>query len=134
MLVLPASEVHLWTIQLSSVPVDGPPFRRWLSTGEIERAERFRFDRHRQEYVNGRGTLRLILARYLGEKPEEIELAYGARGKPRLAGSSTLRFNLSHSGGMGILAITQDCELGADIEAIRPFDDLANIANRFFLP
>jgi 4'-phosphopantetheinyl transferase len=43
-----------------------------------------------------------------------------------------VRFNLSHSDGRAIYAVTLGREVGIDIERVRPLDDHQSIANRFF--
>jgi len=71
-------------------------------------------------------ALREVLARYLDEDPAEIELREGPHGKPALADpSSPLRFNLSHSGDLALVAVTQGREVGVDIQKIKPHRDIA---------
>lgn len=71
-------------------------------------------------------ALREVLARYLDEDPAGIELRRGAHGKPALADpSSPLRFNLSHSGDLALVAVTHGLEVGVDIQKIKPRRDIA---------
>ena len=80
-------------------------------------------------------ALREVLARYLDEDPARIELRRGERGKPAPADpSSPLRFNLSHSGGLALVAVTLGREVGVDVERIRPRRDLARLADRALDP
>jgi len=66
-------------------------------------------------------ALRRVLAVYLGEEPERIELAKGEHGKPRLAEApERLRFNLSHSGEVALVAVSGEFEVGVDVERMRP--------------
>jgi 4'-phosphopantetheinyl transferase len=74
---------------------------------------------------------RQILGRYLELPADRVELISESKGKPRLAGKSTLCFNLSHSGDLALLAVTSGREVGVDVEKMRfdlPVDGLA----RFF--
>lgn len=74
--------------------------------------------------------LRTILGRYLGQEPEEIELAPGPHGKPRLAdGPEGFGFNLSHSGPLALVAVAA-VEVGVDVERIKPRRDLIALADR----
>jgi phosphopantetheinyl transferase len=71
-------------------------------------------------------ALREVLARYLDEDPAGIELRRGEHGKPALADpSSPLRFNLSHSGDLALVAVTQGREVGVDVQKIKPRRDIA---------
>ena len=63
--------------------------------------------------------LRLGLAWYLQRPPHEIALRTGRRGKPCLGEISELHFNVTHSGGLGLLAFTTVGEIGIDIEEVR---------------
>lgn len=104
---------------------------RTLAGDERERADRFRFDAHRRAYVVGRGTLRTILARYLGADPARLSLGAGAHGKPFLAGAR-LRFNLSHSGDVALYAVATGVEVGIDVELITSGVNHDALAARFF--
>lgn len=86
----PVGEVHVWRLELESAR--RPAFRE---------------------------ALRQVLARYLGDEPERVELTVGEHGKPRLA-DERLHFNLSHSGAMGLVAVCRDREVGVDVERFRP--------------
>jgi 4'-phosphopantetheinyl transferase len=80
-------------------------------------------------------TLRRVLALYLDEAAEEIELAQGEHGKPRLAAEPPpLSFNLSHSGDLALVAVARDREVGVDVERVKPDRDLAAIAERALAP
>jgi 4'-phosphopantetheinyl transferase len=66
------------------------------------------------------GALRGVLSGYLGEDPAAIELRTGERGKPMLADPDRpLHFNLSHSGGLVLIAVCRDREVGVDVQRIR---------------
>ncbi|HKO39194.1 MAG TPA: hypothetical protein VJU14_12580 [Solirubrobacterales bacterium] len=66
-------------------------------------------------------ALRRVLAVYLREQPQEIELTRGKHGKPRLAADSArLEFNLSHSGDLALVAVSGTLEVGIDVERMRP--------------
>jgi 4'-phosphopantetheinyl transferase len=106
-----------------------------LCEEELVRATRFRFPRDRRRYVAARGTVRTVLGSYLGVGPGEVRFRYGQAGKPALelpAGFPDLRFNLSHSGDLGLLAVTFGREVGVDVEQMRAVTDLMGIAKRWF--
>ena len=55
----------------------------------------------------------------------------GEHGKPRLAdGPRRLSFNLSHSGGLVLIAVAVGREIGVDLERIEPSRDVMALAER----
>jgi 4'-phosphopantetheinyl transferase len=136
---LPAEEVHVWyRTLLPDIPNLGS-FYDLLSTDERERAGRYHFDRHRNEFILTRATLRILLAAYLEKSPEQFAFKYSAQGKPSLANETTdLRFNVSHTvsltDGLAALAFARNREIGVDVEKIRPDRDAGKLAERFFSP
>jgi 4'-phosphopantetheinyl transferase len=78
--------------------------------------------------------LRSILAHYLDCQPAQVRFVYAAHGKPMLAGATDLRFNLTHSHGLALLAVTRGREIGVDVEHIRDDIDREPLAERFFSP
>jgi 4'-phosphopantetheinyl transferase len=107
-----------------------------LSADERVRAERLVAARFRRRFVVARGALREILGSYAGIAPAAVGFRYGPRGKPALDVDDVdcLRFNLSHSGDRALVAVGWRCELGVDVEQIRPDRELDRIASRFFSP
>ena len=127
-----AGVVDVWRIVLDQEEARLETFRRTLEPHELERARRFHFDKHRNHFIVARGFLRSVLARYLGTQPESLSFVYGPYGKPALEGEHGLRFNLSHSNEVALLAVTRYAELGVDVEHIRADFATADIARRFF--
>ena len=105
-----------------------------LSADERVRAERFYFERDRKRFIVGRGLLRTILGRYLDIKPSRLQFCYQSHGKPVLAefGAGKLHFNLSHSQGLALYAVTREQEIGIDIEHVRHIPEADEIVKRFF--
>ena len=134
-LALPAAGIHLFSFSLDLSASRVSRLERLLAADELARAGRFKFLRHRTRYLAGRGMLRTILGRYLDRDPAELQFRCGANGKPALQGSDDherVRFNLSRSEGLGILAIQLNEDLGVDLECLRPFPDALQIAERLF--
>jgi 4'-phosphopantetheinyl transferase len=126
-------EVHVWFVELAAGAASVEACLRSLSANERERASRFRFEHLKTAFTLSRGILRVLLGRYLAFEPDRVRFAYGPRGKPRLAfPESPLEFNLAHSGRFAAYAFTVGCELGVDIEEVRPGRDQESIVRRFF--
>ena len=129
---LEAGTVHVWRISLDQQDETLERLRRTLEPEELDRAGRFHFEKHRRHFVVARGFLRSVVARYLETQPESLRFAYGEYGKPALAAEHVLRFNLSHSHEVALLAVALDAELGVDVEHIRADFASEDIARRFF--
>jgi len=80
-----------------------------------------------------RGSLREVLSVYLEQPAEGIEIVRGERGKPRLARGG-LEFNLSHSGELALIAVSQTRPVGVDIEQMKPGRDFLALAVRALSP
>jgi 4'-phosphopantetheinyl transferase len=129
---LEPDETHVWLLDLEVAETEAAALAALLSLEERARADAFRRDVHRRRYTAGRGRLRELLAAYAGGEPGTLPLVEGPNGKPELAGSE-LRFNLAHSEGVGICAVSR-AEVGVDVEVSqreRPTDWRA-VADRFF--
>jgi 4'-phosphopantetheinyl transferase len=126
--VATAAELHVWRAELDE---EGRPGPEGLPAAERERAQRIRRPESSARWAAARWALRLVLGRYLDEDPAAIELEDGAHGKPQLAaGPDRLAFNLSHSGGLALVAVTAGCEVGVDVERVAPDRDLVALARR----
>src|SRR5262249_40768520 len=112
----------------------------WDVLNEEERARGMRFirPRDRRRFVICRGSVRMILAGYLGISSREIEFRTGPGGKPGLvvAGGSSeasaWRFNVSHSDDMALLAVGRGRELGVDLERLRSIREAERIVESYF--
>jgi medium-chain acyl-[acyl-carrier-protein] hydrolase len=136
-LILARDEVHVWRAHLDRSPEEIQELRQTLTADEQRRADRFVFDKDRIQFTAARGILRALLGAYLGRDPRELRFTYNPQGKPALAGETepaALRFNLSHSHGLALYAVTWDREVGVDLEWMRPDFATEDIAERFFSP
>ena len=78
-------------------------------------------------------ALRDVLATYLEASPDAIRFVTGEHGKPELAGGE-LHFNLSHSGGVGLVAVSRERAVGVDVERIEARRDVLALAERALGP
>ena len=130
-----AREVHLWIVRLEASEAGFAKAWSWLAVDEATRADRFHFEKHRRAFVIGRAALRALLGQYLRLPASQVRLTYGPKGKPGLADAANpLRFNVSNSGDLAVVALTTGCELGVDVEQHRAVPEIEKIAARFFAP
>ena len=115
-----AGHVHVYAWLLHGEATNIDAHLSLLQPEEVERAARFKFLRHRGDYVLAHAYTRRILAAYTGIHPEEIVFATDKFGKPRITRPRTeLTFNLSHTKGLCVLAVSHGQEIGIDVERLR---------------
>ncbi len=74
-----------------------------------------------RRWVAARWALRTALGRHTGVDPADDRARGRRRGKAAaIAESSTVRFNLSHSGELALIAISAGREVGIDVERTDP--------------
>ena len=130
---LATDEVHVWRIDLD-IPDD-----RWqallslLAADELAKAERFHFAKHRRRHTVSHAALRILLGQYLARPPRGIAFSYNTHGKPRLADEDQkIKFNLSHTEDIMLVAFVLDSEIGIDIEAVTRHVDYMGVGQRWF--
>ncbi|MBB3996744.1 4'-phosphopantetheinyl transferase family protein [Aureimonas pseudogalii] len=116
--------IDLWLLDGSNPPAGIDAID--LDGEEEARAGRMATAELRARLRRRRRFLRAVLARYLGLAPGDVPLRAAPGGKPALAGETRLRFSLSHSGELTVLAVGRT-ELGVDLEQRKPFDRLAEV-------
>lgn len=105
-----------------------------LSEDEHARWQKFRFDRHRREYLTTRVLLRTALSHYHPTAPEAWRFKTTAHGKPRVDPDCGLRFNLSNSPRLVICLIARGYEVGADVEPYEHAEKVATLAPAVLSP
>src|SRR5581483_155459 len=124
-------DVHIWRLSLEGSAALAERLVETLSSGERRRAERFRFARDRDRFVVVRGVLRGLLGRYLDRDPGTLRFRYGPNGKPALRDDGFLRFNVSHSRRIALVAVAAGREVGVDVEEIRGDLDVDGLSRVF---
>lgn len=105
-----------------------------LSPDEVDSAGRRLDPVERTRALVFHGIRRAVLSRYVGADPRSLSFERAPRGKPRLAApqSGGLRFSVSRSGSLGVVAVARGLEVGVDVERIEPRRALGPIAERLF--
>jgi 4'-phosphopantetheinyl transferase len=128
-------EVHLWAWNFASFAGPSEADLGILDDNERRKTARFYFAPDKVRYSVCHANMRRILASYLSRAPELLSYREADGGKPELVLESSdapLRFNLSHSKSVALLAVALDAEVGVDVEDIRPIE--RDVATRFFSP
>ena len=126
-------DIYVWTVPLVVAPAELARLGGLLSDPERERAARYLHAPSREQFTIARARLRLLLSRYLGTDPERVEFGTSNTGKPTLPGTG-LSFNVSHTQGLALIAVSAGCEVGVDVERVRPQPTHLDMAMRYFTP
>lgn len=127
--------VHVWKSQFQLDSLLSSKFTGCLSKEEIEKASRFVSQSDQDRYVFSHGLLRTILGGYLCCDPMQLNFNTNQYGKPylnSLLSGTEIRFNLSHSCDMMLVAISCGIEVGIDIEYMREIEHARDIVNQYF--
>lgn len=130
-------EIGIWRARLDLEPRRLAELRSYLTPAERAREARFARPAGRACFAAARGQLREVLAARLGMDPGAVPIIAGAHGKPCLdpgAGLDDVRFNLSHSGALGLVALAEGREIGVDVERDDARRRLERVAARFMSP
>jgi 4'-phosphopantetheinyl transferase len=127
---------EIWDInpQRSHFSVDN---EKILSDEEISRADRIIPANARNNFIARRVVLRTILSRYLNIPPEKICFTYNPWGRPSIEEEGEpgrIFFNLSHTEGRILIAVSQQFQPGVDCEAISSSTEVMGIARSYFHP
>jgi 4'-phosphopantetheinyl transferase len=115
----PGEDVDIWHINIPSFINHISKFKILLNDDEMDRAQRYRQEKDRNRFLIARGTLRIILSKYLRLPSNAIQIAIGKNKKPFVHSSDaiSLHYNTTHSGDLILIAISRTA-LGIDIEKI----------------
>jgi 4'-phosphopantetheinyl transferase len=134
--------VHVWRADLAAVSSD---IGELLCEEERARAERIVNKPDGELWRRSRGVLRELLGRYLQSEPSSLRFSAGEHGKPALltegselssdrspdgTGRDRLFFNMSHSDGIALYALSHAGAVGIDVEVRRRPIDAVAIAAR----
>lgn len=135
MIELPPGHIHLWLARDAGA-LDAGLAARYASLLNVEeraRWQRFMHAADRQRFLLTRALARTVLAQYAGEAdPVQLVFVANVHGKPALAASSAISFNLSHTKGLVALAVTSRDEIGVDVETVTRRCAALELAARYF--
>jgi 4'-phosphopantetheinyl transferase len=130
---LSVSSIHIWQFPLTISTASLDHFTAMLSEDERARAARFRFEKDTRHFTVARAMVRSILGSYLKIPGRNLRFVYSHHGKPALADDTTdIRFSVSHSSDLGMLAVTRGREVGVDLETTRDNVEIDQLAIRYF--
>ena len=134
---LDTSDIHLWFADTRDFPLQQLEERclQWLSEQERIKFAKYKVVSSRHEFLLGQFLLRTTLSDYGKNLPREWLFVLGEYGKPELSAELAVEmpcFNLTHSKGKVVLALSLQQQIGIDLEAAREQRRIRKIAQRHF--
>ena len=132
--------VHIWFAFPKDIqtPALLQRYHQLLNHEEAVQQKRFHFERHRHAYLVTRALVRTTLSRYARVRPQDWVFEKNQYGRPEIARNHEnvppIHFNLSHTDGLIVCAVTHEREIGVDVEDIKRGGGLIDIADRYFSP
>ena len=116
----PTGEVVVWHGRIEEAWTDDARVERaltWLDAAERGRYARYRQEADRQMFLLGRVMARRLVGRALDVEPRSWRWQEGERGRPEVGEpAARVSFNLAHSAGLVVCAISHERDVGVDVE------------------
>jgi 4'-phosphopantetheinyl transferase len=116
------SDIQAWRLDLdlrAAIPDDAS---RLLDEQEHARMRRYQRHEDQLRFAVTRASLKCLLAGMTARAhPSSVSFTYTARGKPEWR-DAPVHFNVSHSGGIACIVISDRREVGVDVETLRDLD------------
>jgi 4'-phosphopantetheinyl transferase len=103
--------------------------RECLSLDERERLSVYRTRELAERYVVTRSLVRIVLSDRLGVAARDLRVSRTDTGKPVVTGG--VHFNVSHSGDLILLALSESRDVGVDVERRREVERVRSLKRRW---
>lgn len=149
MVMLSEDQVDLWYARPEECqePSLLEEYQRLLDETETLERRRYRVEKKRREHVISKAMVRTALSHYAPIPPETWKFVRSPTGKPAIdwdylklhladlpSEALRLEFNLSHTEGMILCAVTWGAAVGVDVEDTVRAAEFLPLARRFFNP
>lgn len=124
------SFLEIWHGNILSAESEQQNYYALLNDAEKEKEATFLRPELQKKYINTRGVLRKILGSYLNVNPQKIRINTGEHGKPFV--DDELFFNLSHTGNKFAIAVSNNAEVGIDLEQYKNRTNLQGLVGKCF--
>jgi 4'-phosphopantetheinyl transferase len=133
---LAIGQVDVWLVAPDAIGADRlRGYEALMDAKERERWQRFRMPKSRLIHLVARALVRTTLSLYADVAPAHWRFETNDYGRPYIAAPEIgrdLRFNLSHTDGLIVVAIAEGCEIGIDVERLDRELDTAQLAPTVF--
>jgi len=137
-LALDPQRIDVWCTFLADIDAAGlwRHYAALLDEAERRRGRALRRPADRRRHVAARALVRTVLSRYRSSAPQDWRFIADAHGRPQLSPEHQwpeLQFNIAHTAGVVVLAVTAGAAVGVDVETPRRRTDTVAL-ERYFAP
>lgn len=131
-------DVHVWFVCDDDIHDDNllACYHEMLNEQERAQQKRFVFNRHKHQYLMTRVMIRVVMSLYVNAvAPSEWRFKKNKYNKPYIDNYLSpieLRFNISHTDHMIVIAVTRHSEVGVDVEYLYRKNRTVDIAKAYF--
>jgi len=139
-LTLAKEDIHIWITKPTQLFASNSQrtlllkqYSSLLTEEETIKQQRYKFDIDKHDALITRAFIRDLLSYYADVSPNAWRFEKGEKDKPEIVNPPLpLRFNISHTKGLIICAVTLSNDIGCDVEDINRTNDVLAIAERYF--
>jgi len=114
--------LNIWSVDLSELRKDKQEMNELLSCEEKIRAGKFLKEEDATRYTKSHYKTREILKEYFANKNSIIQIEKDIDGKPFIKNNTLdLYFNISYRGNVFVMAVSNQKQVGIDVEQIKEF-------------
>ena len=125
------SGMWIFKIKLSTYHYLVPSLIEYLNAEELQRSQKYHFEKDSNRFVICRVLLKFILARYTGLDISKVFIEKDENKKPYLSIDKSCNFNVSHAEDFGIIAVSNNA-VGVDVEYLNKNFDYSDILSHVF--
>ena len=110
-------------------------YEQMLSADEHDSYQRLQQHEHKREYLVSHALLRSCLSQYVDKQPSDWDFLYNDHGKPSVLIEDEgldIQFNIAHTSGLVVCAISASAEVGVDVEFHSDSQALLEMADHYF--
>lgn len=128
------NEIHLWMVKPNEINFSDfrSKFKYLLNKDELEKSETYRLVSDNINYFISKCFVKHLLSRYLNIEAIDLRFRLGNMGKPEVFNDKGVKFNLSHTKGLIVCAVSLDKDIGCDAEYSRIKNNATLIAENCF--
>jgi len=125
------SFIDVWHGDILSEEDGQQNYYEFLNDDEKVKVASFTRPGIQKKYIKTRGVLRKVLGEYLEIKSQDIEIKIAEHGKPFVE-NEALFFNLSHTANRLVIAVSNNSEIGIDLEQYKYRKNLQGLVKKCF--